>query len=300
MKVKIAILGSGNIGTDLLMKVMRSPSLECGLFIGHNYSSKGMVKAIGLNAPVSDKSIDAIIENQDTCEIVFDATSARDHIRHWDILKKTGKMVIDLTPSSMGKMCVPVINLNESLKEKNVNVITCGGQASTPLAYVIGQTHKDVEYIEVVSTIASRSAGPATRRNIDEYVEITEKAISIFSGCKKTKAILNLNPAKPDINMQTTIFALINGLNMDLLIQEIAKMVNRIKQYVPGYNLVVPPVCEGGRVTITVRVQGSGDYLPKFAGNLDIVNCAALAFAEAWAKQRITAGIKSEHTNTRI
>jgi len=300
MKVKIAILGSGNIGTDLLMKVMRSPSLECGLFIGHNYSSKGMVKAIGLNAPVSDKSIDAIIENQDTCEIVFDATSARDHIRHWDILKKTGKMVIDLTPSSMGKMCVPVINLNESLKEKNVNVITCGGQASTPLAYVIGQTHKDVEYIEVVSTIASRSAGPATRRNIDEYVEITEKAISIFSGCKKTKAILNLNPAKPDINMQTTIFALINGLNMDLLIQEIAKMVNRIKQYVPGYNLVVPPVCEGGRVTVTVRVQGSGDYLPKFAGNLDIVNCAALAFAEAWAKQRITAGIKSEHTNTRI
>jgi acetaldehyde dehydrogenase (acetylating) len=299
-KVKIAILGSGNIGTDLLMKVMRSPVLECGLFIGHNYSSKGMVKAVGLNAPVSDKSIEAIIENPDICEIIFDATSALDHVRHWDILKKIGKMVIDLTPSSIGKMCVPVINLNESLKEKNINVVTCGGQASTPLAYVIGQTHKDVEYIEVVSTIASRSAGPATRRNIDEYVEITEKAISTFSGCKKAKAILNLNPAKPDINMQTTVFALINNLNMNLLIQEITKMVDRVKQYVPGYSLVVPPVCGGGRVTITVRVQGSGDYLPKFAGNLDIVNCAALAFAEAWAKQRITEGKKSEQTTTRI
>lgn len=286
-KVKIAILGSGNIGADLLMKVMRSPVLECGLFIGHNYSSKGMVKAIGQNMPVSDKSIEALVENPDICELVFDATSALDHIRHWNILKKMGKMVVDLTPSSIGKMCVPVINLNQSLNEKNINVITCGGQASTPLAYVIGKTHKDVEYIEVVSTIASRSAGPATRRNIDEYVDITEKAILTFSGCKKTKAILNLNPAKPDINMQTTVFALINNPDMDLLSQEITKMVTLVKQYVPGYNLVVPPVYEGGRVTITVRVQGTGDYLPKFAGNLDIVNCAALAFAEAWASQRI-------------
>jgi acetaldehyde dehydrogenase (acetylating) len=289
-KVKIAILGSGNIGTDLLMKVLRSPVLECGLFTGHNYSSKGMVKAIGLNIPVSDRGIEALVENPDIYELVFDATSALDHIWHWDILKKTGKMVVDLTPSNIGKMCVPVINLNESLKEKNVNVITCGGQASAPLAYIIGKTHEDVEYIEVISTIASRSAGPATRNNIDEYVDITEKALSTFSGCKKTKAILNLNPAKPDINMQTTVFALINNLNIDLLSQEIIKMVNLVKRYVPGYNLVVPPVCEGGRVTITVRVQGSGDYLPRFAGNLDIVNCAALAFAEAWISQRIKRG----------
>jgi acetaldehyde dehydrogenase (acetylating) len=293
-KVKVAILGSGNIGTDLLIKVLRSPVLECGLFVGRNYSSKGMVKAIGLGVPVSDKSIEAIIHSPEKSEIVLDATSAVDHIRHWDILKKTGKMVIDLTPSNIGKMCVPVINLKESLDQNNINVVTCGGQASTPLAYVIGQTHKDVEYIEVVSTIASRSAGPATRRNVDEYIEITEKAILTFSNCKNAKAILNLNPAKPDINMQTTIFALINNPNMNLLIQEITKMVDCVKQYVPGYNLVVPPVCEGGRVTITVRVQGSGDYLPKFAGNLDIVNCAALAFAEAWAKQRIAKGKKSE------
>ena len=293
-KVKVAILGSGNIGTDLLIKVLRSPVLECGLFIGHNYSSKGMVKAIGQNIPVSDKSIEALVENPDICELVFDATSALDHIRHWDILKKMGKMVVDLTPSNIGKMCVPVINLNDSLKEKNINVITCGGQASTPLAYIIGKTHGDVEYIEVVSTIASRSAGPATRRNIDEYVDITEKAILAFSRCKKTKAMLNLNPAKPDINMQTTVFALINNPDMDLLSQEITKMVDRVKQYVPGYNLVVPPVYEGGRVTITVRVQGAGDYLPKFAGNLDIVNCAALAFAESWAKQRLKEGKKSE------
>jgi len=282
-KLRVAILGSGNIGTDLLIKVQRSNYLECVLFIGRNLASPGMAKAIALGVKVSDESIGAILKNPDTVDLVFDATSAKDAKVHWGILDKLGKIVIDLTPAKLGLLCIPAVNLEEVLKYRNVNMITCGGQASIPLVYIISNTQRNVEYIEVVSSIASKSAGPATRLNLDEYIDTTENGIKKFSGVSSTKAILNLNPANPCIDMQTTIFAQLENPDMDILISAVDTMVNKIQKYVPGYSLLVPPIYENGRIAIMVKVQGLGDYLPKYAGNLDIINCAAIAVAEQYS-----------------
>ncbi|OXA92181.1 acetaldehyde dehydrogenase (acetylating) [Flavobacterium hercynium] len=283
-KLKVAILGSGNIGTDLLIKIQRSEFLECVLFIGRNLSSPGMAKAIAMGVKVSDESINAIVKNSDQVDLVFDATSAKDAKIHWDILDKLGKIVVDMTPAKLGVFCIPAVNLDEVIEHRNVNMITCGGQASIPIAHVIGKTQKNVEYIEVVSSIASRSAGPATRLNLDEYVDTTENGIKHFSNVKRTKAILNLNPADPCIDMQTTIFAQVENPNMEYLQEEIDIMIKKIQEYVPGYSLLVPPVFENGRIVIMVKAQGLGDYLPKYAGNLDIINCAAIAVAEQYSK----------------
>ena len=283
--LKVAILGSGNIGTDLLIKIMRSPYLECSLFIGRHLNSPGMNKASSLGVKISDLSIEAIEKDPDCCQLVFDATSALDHKKHWPVLKKLHKKVIDMTPSGIGEMCVPALNIKHCLKYDNVNMITCGGQSSIPLTYVIGKTQKDVEYIEVVSTIATRSAGPATRINLDEYIETTEKGIRKFSGCTNVKAILTISPAQPPIDMQTTIFAKIKKPDITKLREEASGMVRKIQTYVPGYQLVIPPVLESERVVMMVKVQGLGDYLPKYAGNMDIINCAAIAMAEEYAKK---------------
>lgn len=285
-KLKVAILGSGNIGTDLLVKVQRSEFLECSMFIGRNLSSAGMTKAIDMGVRVSDKSINAIIEEPDSCDIVFDCTSAKDAVAHWKVLEKLGKFVIDLTPAKIGILCIPAVNLQEAIKHQNVNMVTCGGQASIPIAYVLGKTQKNIEYIEVVSSIASRSAGPATRLNLDEYVDTTELGVRTFSGVEKTKAILNLNPAQPCIDMQTTIFAKVKEANMEALKKELDVMVAQIKAYVPGYHILVNPIYENGRIVVMVKALGLGDYLPKYAGNLDIINCAAIAVAEEYSKQK--------------
>jgi acetaldehyde dehydrogenase (acetylating) len=285
-KVKTAIIGSGNIGTDLLIKTLRSPYLENSMFIGRSLSSRGMSKALSIGVNVSNQGIDAIIKNPGCCDIVFDATSALSHQYHAKVLRDLNKIVIDLTPARLGHFCIPAINLAECLEYPNVNMVTCGGQASIPLVYVIGQIHKQVDYIEVVSTIASKSAGPATRLNIDEYVETTEKGIMMYSNCKAAKAILNLNPAEPCIDMQTTIFAKVQEPNMDLLKTRINEMVKKIQIYVPSYRLLVPPTYEGDRIIMSVKVKGLGDYLPSYAGNLDIINCAAIAVAEKFAKAR--------------
>jgi acetaldehyde dehydrogenase len=288
-KLNVAILGSGNIGTDLLIKVQRSEYLTCTLFIGRNLSSPGMAKAINMGVKVSDESIQAIEKDPGCCDLVFDATSAKDAAHHWQILEKLGKIVVDMTPAKLGGLCIPSVNLAESVILKNVNMITCGGQASIPIAYLIGQTHKDIEYIEVVSSIASRSAGPATRLNLDEYVETTELGVKLFSNAKKTKAILNLNPAQPCIDMQTTIFAKVANPDIEGLNKKVTEMIEAIKKYVPGYELLVAPIYENGRIVVMIKVQGLGDYLPKYAGNLDIINCAAIAVAEEYAKKQVNA-----------
>lgn len=289
-KLRVAILGSGNIGSDLLSKVVRSEFLECVLFIGRSLSSRGVVRAMAMGVPVSDKSIDAIVDDPDLCELVFDATSALSHLRHGPILGALGKIVIDLTPSNLGAMCVPAVNLEQGLALNNVNMVTCGGQATVPIAHVIGQVHSEVPYIEVVSQIASRSAGPATRVNIDEYIENTERAILAFSGCERAKAILNLNPALPPVDMQATVFARAEHPDLDALRPAVESMVERIRTYVPGYELIVPPTLENGRIVVMVRVRGLGDYLPSYAGNLDIINCAAVAVAEGHAKLALARG----------
>lgn len=289
-KIKVAILGSGNIGTDLLVKTLRSPLLDCTLFIGRNLTSRGIAKAVSLGVKVSDLSIEAIVRKPDCCDLVFDATSAFSHIKHVQILEKLGKIVIDLTPSNIGKMCIPAVNLKDCLNQRNVSMVTCGGQASIPLAYVIGQTYNNVDYIEVVSSISSRSAGPATRVNLDEYIETTEKGIKDFSGCKKAKTILNLNPAIPYVDMQTTVFVKVERPDVEKLKPAIDKMVNKVQQYVPGYQLIVPPTIENDRIVVMVKVRGRGDYLPPYAGNLDIINCAAIAMAEEYAKYLLKKG----------
>ncbi len=286
-KLRVAILGSGNIGTDLLIKVQRSGLLTCVLFIGRNLASPGINRAISMGVKVSDESIQAIINNSDDIDLIFDATSAKDAKLHWEIIEKLGKIVVDMTPAKLGIFCIPALNLEDVLNYKNVNMITCGGQASIPIAHVIYKTQKNVLYIEVVSSIASRSAGPATRLNLDEYIDTTEEAIKFFSKVSSSKAILNLNPADPCIDMQTTIIAQVDNPNMELLNLELNEMIEKIQAYVPGYILLVQPVYENGRITIMVKTVGLGDYLPKYAGNLDIINCAAIAVAEQYSKRQL-------------
>lgn len=284
-KIKVAILGSGNIGTDLLMKILRSDYLECSLFIGRNLASSGMQKANAKGVPISDQGIDAILKNPHICQILFDATNAASHLIHAPLLKQLGIIAIDMTPSQVGKICVPAINETECLDFDNINMITCGGQASIPLAYTLKKYLPEIEYIETVSSIASRSAGPGTRANIDEYIDNTEKGLQDLAKCKTVKAILNLNPAIPCIDMQTTVFAKIDKCDMQKILKPIEEMEKKIQGYVPGYHIIVPPTYENGRIIVTVRVQGLGDYLPKYSGNLDIINCAAISMAESFAKK---------------
>lgn len=284
-RLKVAILGTGNIGTDLLIKLQRSEYLECGLFIGRSEESKGLEIARHLGVAVSSNSINAIVENPECCDIVFDATSATSHKMNAPVLKKLGKYVIDLTPAHVGKMCVPVLNLDECLKEDNVNLITCGGQATTPIAYAITRIHPETRYLEVVATIASKSAGIGTRNNIDEFTQATRTALSMFTGIEKTKAIIILNPAEPPVTMHNTIYALIDDPDMNKITKAVFDMENKIKKYVPGYKIVLPPTYENGRVITTLQVTGLGDYLPKYSGNLDIITCAAIEVAESYAKK---------------
>lgn len=287
-KIRVAILGTGNIGTDLLIKVMRSDFLECVLFAGRNLRSDGMQKASQLGVKISDQGLDAITQHAENIDIVFDATSAAAHMEHWPILKKLGKIVIDMTPAKLGELCVPAINTEHIIESstQNINMITCGGQASVPIASAIAAVENNIEYIEVVSSIASRSAGPATRANLDEYIETTEQALKKFSRAKQTKAILILNPARPPIDMQTTIYAKIANPDLPAIQASVEAMMARITQYVPGYQLIVPPTIDGNKIMTTVKVLGNGDYLPRYAGNLDIINCAAIGIAERIAIQQ--------------
>lgn len=292
-KVKVGIIGTGNIGTDILCKLQKSEILECSIFTGRNPESKGLKKADKLGIKTSIRSIQEIIDYPDCCEIVFDATSAKVHEYNAPILKKLNKFVIDLTPARVGRMCVPVLNMKECLKEANVNLITCGGQATIPIAWAISQVHPETEYIEIVASVASKSAGPGTRNNIDEFTETTREALTLFTGVKNTKAIIILNPAEPPIIMRNTIYAIIDNPNMEEIKKRVHLIVEQIKEYVPGYRLVVEPIYEDGRLVITIEVLGVGDYLPKYAGNLDIITNAAIEVAEKYAEQ-IVRGKRNE------
>jgi acetaldehyde dehydrogenase len=283
-KYRIAIIGSGNIGTDLLVKAMRSAYLECAAFIGRSYTSPGMLKARTMGVTCSDQSIRYIQERAGEIDLVFDATSAKDHLLHAPILQSLGVKAIDLTPAKAGHLCVPAVNMKESLSNFNINMVTCGGQASIPIAYAIGKTQSGVRYIEVVSSIASKSAGPATRLNLDEYLDTTETGVKLFSGVPQAKAILNLNPAVPCIDMQTTVFAKVDRPDIIGLRVVLDPMIRNIQSYVPGYRVIVGPIVENDRIVVMVKVRGLGDYLPEYAGNLDIINCAAIAMAEEYAK----------------
>ena len=273
--IKAGIIGTGNIGTDLLLKLINTDFIEPVIFAGRRMSSNGIKLAQEKGIPVTDKGIDYFIENCCVVDVIYDCTNAIDAKEHAEVFKKQGIKVIDLTPAKVGDLCVPTIN-PEAIKTKgNVNMITCGGQASTPLLNVISK-HCNLEYIEVVSQIASDSAGMATRLNIDNYIHTTERAITEFTGCNNCKVILNLNPAIPQVDMQTTLFIKAKNIKFSSLNKDIYKTIKKLKEYIPHYELVMPPTINNDILVLSIRVKGTGDYLPEYAGNLDIINCAAI------------------------
>lgn len=274
--IKIGILGTGNIGTDLLLKVLRTDFLTPTIFSGRRMDSDGIMIAQKHDVPVTDKGIDYFIENPKACDVVFDCTNALDAIEHAKVFAAQGIKVIDLTPAKVGELCVPSINGEAILTNHNVNMITCGGQASLPLLHLISKNCESLEYVEVVSQIASKSAGMATRINVDNYIQTTENAIKKFTNADKCKVILNLNPAEPCVDMQTTMFIKFKNINFESLIEQIYQKIKELKTYIPFYELTIPPVINNEVLILSIKVRGVGDYLPEYAGNLDIINCAAI------------------------
>ena len=285
-KIKAGIIGTGNIGCDLLMKIQKSSMLECSLFMGRNLESKGMLFANKLGINITNKSIEALIENPEMCDIVFDATTASSHIQHAAILKKMDKFTIDLTPSLIGKMCVPIVNGKECLNENNVNMITCGGQATVPIVNAISNVIDTIDYVEIVASISSNSAGPGTRANIDEFTQTTKTALLKFSKATDAKAIIILNPAEPPIIMHNTIYIKGSGIDIDKIKKVAYETETKMQQYVKGYKIINEPIIQKNMLVIMIQVEGSGDYLPKYSGNLDIITSSAIKIAEMFAQRR--------------
>lgn len=281
MKIKVGILGTGNIGTDLLIKSIKSDFIEPVIFVGRRLDSDGIKLAKTKGIDVSTDSIEFFKNNRNYCDVVFDCTDAFAAVNNYSVLKEQKIKVVDLTPSKLGDLCVPLINDNLIVENDNVNMITCGGQASIPLLHLVSKYCDELEYIEIVSQIASKSAGMATRINIDEYIHTTESAIEKFTKAKDCKVILNLNPAEPCVDMQTTMFLKYKNINTQDLLTQIDNKIKEIKTYVPLYELIsLPTLSDNDILILSVKVKGNGDYLPSYAGNLDIINCAAIKILE--------------------
>jgi acetaldehyde dehydrogenase len=288
-KLKVAVLGSGNIGTDLMMKLQRSSLLELTTVIGIDPESDGLRRAREYGYEAIDTGIKGFLQRPELADLVFDAISAKAHIRHAKLLKEAGKKVIDMTPAAIGPFVVPPVNMKQHLDAPNINLITCGGQATIPMVYAVNQV-SPVVYAEIVATISSRSAGPGTRANIDEFTETTAKGIEQIGGAKKGKAIIILNPAEPPILMRDTVYCLVEEgrMNETEIAVSIKEMEKTVQSYVPGYRLRTEPIFDGNKVTIFIEVEGAGDYLPKYSGNLDIMTAAGVKVAEEFAKHHIS------------
>lgn len=289
-KVKVAILGSGNIGTDLMIKLGSSDFLDLTAVIGIDSHSDGLQRARELGYAGVDTGIDGFLADPTLeADIVFDATSAKAHLYNSKVLKEAGIKVIDMTPAAVGPYVCAAVNIDEHLDKDNINLITCGGQATIPMVHAVNRV-APVEYAEIVATIASLSAGPGTRANIDEFTETTSRAIEEVGGAKRGKAIIILNPAEPPIIMRDTVYILVEEGKMDeeAIRKSIDEMAKVVQSYVPGYRLRTEPIFEGNKVTIFLEVEGAGDYLPKYAGNLDIMTSAGVKIAEAFAKKLVT------------
>lgn len=285
-KIKVAVIGPGNIGSDLMYKILRSRHLEMALMTGI-VESEGIKRARDLGIKTSIEGVNAVLAEKDI-KIVFDATGAKPHLQHAPLLKEAGKIAIDLTPAAVGPYVVPCVNLDQVKAEPNLNMVTCGGQATVPIVYAINRA-AGAKYAEIVACIASKSAGPGTRQNIDEFTQTTAKALEVIGGARKGKAIIILNPAEPPIMMTNTIYAEVEKPDEKAIQVSVEAMVKEIQGYVPGYRLRVPPLLDGNKVTVIVEVEGAGDFLPKYSGNLDIITSAAVAVAEKLA-QKILAG----------
>jgi acetaldehyde dehydrogenase (acetylating) len=274
---KIAILGSGNIGCDLLVKCQESEGLKVVSFAGRRAHSKGLEFAARRGAPITDRSIEGILEDGQKPDILIDCTSAIHHKYNYELCQKHGIRVVDMTPAKLGVSCCPAVNLESCLDADNINMISCGGQASMPICLAIKQANPELNYIEVVSTISSASAGPGTRKNISEYISSTQKAISNMLGIETVKVIINVTPAIPPIHMKTSILVDSDQISSETETRSrIEECCSRTRDYVPGYRSSVELKRLGHKAICQVQVTGSGHYLPPYAGNLDIINCAAL------------------------
>ena len=285
-RIRVAIIGTGNIGSDLCARMIRDSKFDVVALSGRRADSPGLVMFSGQVPNLLSNGLDGLVEVADQFDGFFDATSAYDHPLHWKTLSVLGKWAIDLTPSQIGKPMVPElignlsqfsINPNEPL---NFSMVTCGGQSSAPLIYALSKNSTGISEVEVSSSIASKSAGPATRRNIDQYIQSTENLVSLISGCDSVKAILVLNPAEPPVMMRTTVQMKVNDCDLTAAIADLNSIIARINTYVPGYQTVIEPhFSNSGVVSSTVKVTGAGYVLPEYAGNLDIINAAAVETA---------------------
>jgi len=302
---KVAIIGSGNIGTDLMIKIMRlSKTLEMGVLAGIDPQSDGLARAKRLGIATTDQGVEDLVRLPvfGEIEIVFDATSAASHKRNNELMQAHGKRVIDLTPAAIGPYVVPPVNLDEHLDAPNLNMVTCGGQATVPIVAAVSAVAK-VHYAEIVASIASKSAGPGTRANIDEFTETTAKALQVLGGATRGKALIVLNPAEPPVIMRDTVFILSELVDPAKVRDSVTAMIAKVQQYVPGYRLKqelqfdtigadrpvhIPGLGDftGLKTTVFLEVEGAAHYLPAYAGNLDIMTSAALRTAERVAESR--------------
>ena len=289
MQVNCALIGSGNIGTDLMHKLLRSEALNPVWMVGIDPQSEGLFRARRAGLKATDQGVDALLPHieRDGVRIAFDATSAYCHQGNAAKLASRGVRMIDLTPAAIGPYCIPPVNLGEHLlaEERNINMVTCGGQATIPIVHAVSRV-QPVEYGEIVATTASKSAGPGTRRNIDEFTQTTARAIERIGGAKRGKAIIILSPAEPPLVMRDTVHCLLQGEPDEAAIRSsLLRMEAEVQQYVPGYRIKEGPVFDGLRVTTFLEVEGAGDYLPTYAGNLDIMTAAAARAGELMAAQ---------------
>jgi acetaldehyde/propanal dehydrogenase len=297
-KIKCALIGPGNIGTDLLAKLQRSAVLEPVWMVGIDPESDGLTRARAMGIKTSADGVDGLLPHvlADGVQIAFDATSAYVHAENSRKLNALGVLMIDLTPAAIGPYCVPPVNLKELVgkNEMNVNMVTCGGQATIPMVAAISRV-QPVAYGEIIATASSRSAGPGTRKNIDEFTRTTAGAIRAVGGAKKSKAIIVLNPAEPPIIMRDTVHCLTETApDQERITASIHAMIEEVQKYVPGYKLVNGPVFDGNRVSVFLEVEGLGDYLPKYAGNLDIMTAAAARTAEMFAAELLNGTLTLE------
>ena len=309
-KLKVAIVGSGNIGTDLMIKILRNARhLEMSVMVGIDPASDGLARATRMGVAVTHEGVKGLAHMDifKDIDFVFDATSAAAHVKNDAFLRsiKPGIRLIDLTPAAIGPYCVPVVNLEQNLDQLNVNMVTCGGQATIPMVAAVSRVAK-VHYAEIVASIASKSAGPGTRANIDEFTETTSKAIEVIGGAAKGKAIIVMNPAEPPLMMRDTVFVLSEAADQALVEASIVEMAAAVQAYVPGYRLkqkvqfdVIPEDAplnipglgrfSGLKTSVFLEVEGAAHYLPAYAGNLDIMTSAALATAERMAQSMMNA-----------